>query len=110
MNKLGIHIGKTLKRLLEKQGVSPEELGERIGKGRTTVYAMLRQKYLHSGLMVKISEALKHDIIQYLYQPEDLPGNKKLQQKVEEMEHEIETLRKENNYLKELNTLLKQKG
>lgn len=107
--KYEIHIGKSVRKLLKNQGVSPAELGERIGKGRTTVYAMLRQKYLHSGLMVKISEALKHDIIQYLYQPDELPSNKKLLQKVEELEHQIETLRQENNYLKELNQLLKQK-
>lgn len=105
----GIHIGKTLRRLLEKQGTSSVALGKRIGRSERAVQAMLRKKHLHSKVMVQISNALKHDIIRYLYQPDLLPANQALQKKAEALQHENEELKKELKYLKEINTMLKNK-
>ncbi len=104
-----IHIGKTLRKLLRRKSLSTKELGDMIGLDDSSVSRMLRKKYLHSKVMLDISSALSHDLFQYLYQPGEWPANKALQKKVEKLEHENGELKKELQYLKEINEMLKNK-
>jgi len=110
-NKEGyeIHIGKTLRKVMQRKGISTIELGKMIGRDDSAVSKMLRKPYLHSKVMIDISSALGHDLFQYLYQPGEWPANKALKQQVQELEKENETLKKENELLKEVNALLKKK-
>ena len=102
-----IHIGSTLKKLLKQQKISHPAFAKMMGMNERGVRFMLRRKYLHAATMVKISEVLSHDIIRYLYLPENLPANAGLQKRMQEMEKEMETLKKENVMLSEMNRLLK---
>jgi len=106
----GIHIGYSLGRLLKMQGIPVAVLANKLGINPKNAHAMLKKKYLHAATMVKISEVLNHDIIQYLYLPENLPGNAVLMKRMEEMKKEMEALKKENVMLSEMNRLLKRKG
>lgn len=54
---------------------------------------MLKKKYLHTATMVKVNQALNHDIVRYLYLPENLPGNPVLKKKIEELQKENAILR-----------------
>jgi len=103
----GIHIGYTLMRLLKMQGVPVTEFAHKMSINPKSAHAMLKKKYLHAATMVNISEALQHDIIRYLYLPENLPGNAGLIKSMEEMEKEMKALKKENEMLSEMNRLLK---
>lgn len=103
----GVHIGHTLGLLLKKLGLSSTDLCNLLGVSRQTAQRMLRKKYLHARLLVRISEVLQHDVVRYLYLPEDLPGNAALKKQVEELEKENERLKKENKMLEEMNVLLR---
>lgn len=105
----GVHIGYTLGRLLKKLDMSSTHLAQLLHISPKSARAMLKKKYLHAATLVKISEALNHDVVRYLYLPEHLPGSPALKQRVEELEKEMEALKKENEMLSELNRLLKKK-
>jgi len=104
-----VHIGNTLKKLLKQQKITHPAFAKMMGINERSVRRMLRKKYLHAATMVKISELLNHDIIRYLYLPQELPGNTALMQRVEALEKEVAGLKKENEMLSELNRLLKKK-
>ena len=106
----GVHIGYTLGRLLKKLNMSTADLGHMLGISRQSARIMLKKKYLHAATMVKISEALRHDVVRYLYLPEDLPGSPALKERVEELEKENEGLKKEVVMLQKLVKLLEKKG
>lgn len=102
----GIHMGYTIRRLLEKLKLSTPHLATLLGISRQSAHAMLKKKYLHAATLVKISEVLQHDVVRYLYRPEDLPANAALKKKAEELEKENAALKKENEMLKKMVKLL----
>lgn len=89
------HIGNMLKQVLREKNLSAEELGRLIGRSNPTVYDMFRREQIHPKLLKKISDALGHDMFQYLYTGGDAPAERNLKQKIAELE-------KENAYLKEI--------
>jgi len=103
-----VHIGSTLRKLLRAKRISTSRFGELLQINERNARAMLKKKYLHAATLVKISEVLKHDVIRYLYLPENLPGNPALQQQVAALEQENQQLKQENTMLKKINTLLEQ--
>ncbi len=106
----GVHIGYTLGRLLKKLDMSTTGFARILGISSVSARAMLKKKYLHAATMVKISEALNHDVVRYLYLPEHLPGNPALKQGVEELEKENAGLKKEVVMLEKMVKLLEKKG
>lgn len=105
-----IHIGKTLRKLLQHKNVTTSELGKVIGRNKSAVSKMLRKPYLHSKVMLDISNALQHDLFQYLYQPGEWPANKQLLKENEQLKKEMQILIKENEYLKKINELMEKRG
>lgn len=103
----GIHIGYTIGHVLGTLKLPTATLATLLGISQQSAHAMLKKKYLHAATLVKISEALNHDVVRYLYLPGDLPGNAALKERVEELEKENAALKKENKMLTELNQLLK---
>ena len=101
-----IHIGRTLRKLLRHKNMTTAELGKMIGYNNSAVSKMLRKPYLHSKVMLDISNALQHDLFQYLYQPGELPANKQLMQENEQLKKEMQALLKEIKYLKKINSLM----
>jgi predicted transcriptional regulator len=101
-----IHIGKTLRKLMQHKNISTAKLGKMIGRDKSAVSKMLLKPYLHSKVMLDISKALKHDLFQYLYQPGEWPANKQLLQENEQLKKEMQILIKENEYLKKINGLM----
>ncbi len=104
-----VHIGSTLSKLLHARRISTRQFAELLQINERNARAMLKKKYLHAATLVKISEVLQHDVIRYLYLPENLPGNPALKQQVKELEKENGELKKELQYLKEINSMLKNK-
>ena len=102
----GIHMGYTLKRVLTRLELSTTDLGALLGITQQSTHAMLKKKYLHAATLVKISEALNHDVLRYLYRPKDLPGNPALKQRVEELEKENEGLKEKVVMLEKMVKLL----
>lgn len=106
----GVHIGYTLGRLLKKLDMSAPGFARTLGISSVSARAMLKKKYLHAATLVRISEALQHDVVRYLYLPEDLPANPALKQQVDELEKENEALKEKVVMLEKMVKLLEKKG
>lgn len=83
---MAVHIGNTIKVILEQRGMSISEFGRRIKKSRENVYSIFKRETIDTGLLADISAVLEYDFFQY-YTP---------------LKEEAEKLRKENELLKEL--------
>lgn len=103
----GIHVGYTTGRLLQKMKLTNGNLAALLGITPESVRRMLKKKYLHAATLVKISQALQHDVVRYLYLPENLPGNRALEEKVKDLEAENAALKEKVEMLSELNRLLR---
>lgn len=101
-----IHIGREIKKVMKQQGMNATELGKIIGKHYTLVYGMLRKPHLHCSQLAEISQALGQDFFSHYCQ---CPQQGQVHQQTETLEKQIQELRKENAYLKEINELLKGK-
>lgn len=101
-----VHIGSTLRKLLRAKRISARQFAEMLGINERNTHRMLKKKYLHAATLVKISKVLEHDVIQYLYLPENLPGNPALKQRVEALEKENEGLKEKAVMLEKMVKLL----
>lgn len=92
-----IHIGKEIKKIFDKKGMTVSEFGRRIHKSRENVYSIFKRKTIDTGLLLVISSVLGNDLFKY-YSEQNTN------------EKEIARLKKENRLLKEINSLLKGKN
>lgn len=81
-----LNIGNKIKQVFDKKGMTVSEFGRRINKSRENVYSIFKRKTIDTGLLSKIGEVLEFDFFQYY------TGLGK----------EVEKLKKENTFLKEL--------
>ena len=102
-----MHMGKLVKRLLKQKNIKAKKFAEQIGLKHRSVYDLFKRKKLHTEELEKISTALNHDMFQYVYSEGNSPAEKKLTEKITSLEKEIEVLKTENNYLKEIVKLQK---
>lgn len=130
-----MHIGKLIKKRLEEVGISKSEFARRIHRTSQNVYDIFERQSLDTALLQTISEILNYDFFQhcvfeYTAQrspdlsetlvKEDSESYKTMPELVHELtvcnekhrynQKELELLKKENVYLKEINELLKEKG
>lgn len=101
------HLGKILRQLLKEKSMTAKQLGGMIDRDYRSVCDMFRRQHLNTELLEKISQALNHDMFQYLYDAGSSPADKKLQEKLSELEKQIQQLQTENGYLKEIVRLQK---
>lgn len=93
-----IHIGNEIKNVFDKRGFSITEFSKRIKTSRENVYSIFTRKTIDTGLLLTISEALEFDFFS-IYVSRINPTK----------DSEIDRLRKENELLNEINSLLKAK-
>ncbi len=97
-----IHIGKEIKKLLRQKDISATKLGQMTGRHNTVVYRWLRKRHLDGKLLMEISKVLEYDFFRHYCQCS--PHNQGHQQ-TEMLEKQIQELKKENDYLKELRSI-----
>ena len=90
---MAIHIGKKIKQVFDKKGMTVSEFGRRINKSRENVYDIFRRATIDTGLLENISKVLEYDFFQYYTS----------------LQKQIRKLQEENRMLKEL-IALKSKG
>lgn len=93
-----IHIGNEIKNVFDKRGFSITEFSKRIKTSRENVYSIFTRKTIDTGLLLTISDVLEFDFFS-LYVNSINPTK----------DSEIDRLRKEIEYLQEINSLLKSK-
>jgi transcriptional regulator with XRE-family HTH domain len=87
---MSIHIGKKIKLVFYKKGMTISEFGRRINKSRENVYDIFKRETIDTELLSNISNILEHDFFQY-FTP---------------LKNEVVKLKKENFLLKEMNSIL----
>ena len=60
-----VHIGKTIKEVMESQERTPTWLARIINCERTNIYYIFQQSSINTELLLKISIALNHDFFSY---------------------------------------------
>lgn len=93
-----IHIGNEIKSVFEKRGLTITEFSKRINKSRENVYSIFNRKTIDTGLLLSISNVLEFDFFS-IYVSSINPTK----------DSELDRLRNEIEYLKEINLLLKSK-
>lgn len=78
-----VNIGQTVKKVLEKKGMTVSEFGRRINKSRENVYSIFERKSIDTALLEKISEVLEYNFFN-LYQKSVDEYIKKIREKEEE--------------------------
>jgi transcriptional regulator with XRE-family HTH domain len=102
---MSVQIGSVIKKVMEDKRVSPSELASRLGVHPGSISRIFNYKHMHSSLLQKLSQALGHDFFKYFTQ--DIRVERpEAEKQVEEIKKEMELLRKENGYLKQINELL----
>lgn len=110
-NLMAVQIGSVIKKVMEEKKVSSTELASRLGVHPGSISRIFNYRHMHSSLLQKLSQALGHDFFKYFTQ--DIRVERpEADKQLDEMRKEIEALRKENGYLKQINDLLinKQSG
>jgi plasmid maintenance system antidote protein VapI len=62
-----IHLGSLVKRKMKERGISINEFAEAIHCDRTNVYNIFKRKSMDIHLIVRISNALNYDFLQYYH-------------------------------------------
>lgn len=114
---MSVHIGNIIAAHLAEHGVTKKHLAEQINRSRDYVYKMLERPYISTEDLFAISQALQHNFFWYFAEKlTDFPPTTSLMVKPEKHEAQIAGLqkerdhfKKENEYLVEINQLLKEK-
>lgn len=100
------HIGAMVKREVERQNLTPTQVGRMLGVKSTTVTAYYKSRSMQAGLVLLLSKVLKYDFFSEIMEalPDDFPKRKDeaALEKMTNLEREIEDLKKENALMKEL--------
>ena len=116
-----IHIGRKIEELLKEARMSKRELGEKIGMSTSNTTYLATRESIDVRTLQKIGIALHYDFFKHFPISEinrpitEAPKSsteqiiEDLQKQIEERDKMIEDVKRENGYLKEINTLLKRK-
>ena len=121
-----LHIGKIIRQRLEETGMNKSEFARRINTTPQNIYGIFKRKSIDTDLLKEISQVLEYDFFQYYSQitfevkddgePYHTKDKKYQHKTVVELMSELQTalrelelLKKENAYLKEINSLLREK-
>ena len=118
------HVGSTIKKRLEEVGISKNEFARRINRTPQNVFSIFERESLDTSLLLDISKVLNFDFFRkfnvILLDPLQNKNNSTKSDSAEfnsseaeliaELKNEIFKLKTENDYLKEINALLREKN
>lgn len=71
-----LHIGKIIKEVAKKKGISQATLARRINTTPQNIQSISKRQTIDTGMLQKISEVLNHDFFQYYRHGLELRENK----------------------------------
>ena len=90
---------------MEEKNISSSELASRLGVHPGSLSRIFNYRHMHSSLLQKLSQALGHDFFKYFSQ--DIRVERpEAEKQMELLRREMEQIKKENGYLKQINELL----
>ena len=102
---MAAQIGNVIKKVMEDKRISSSELASRLGVHPGSISRLFNYKHMHSSLLQKLSQALGHDFFKYFSQEIKIEKSE-MEKQSDLYKKELEQLRKENGYLKQINELL----
>ncbi len=119
---MALHIGKIIRQHLEEVGMTKSEFARRISTSPQNIYGIFKRKSIDSELLRDISRCLNFDFFQY-YSTSSLILDEKggsgkthvvtaldMKRELDSCKKELEIIRSENEYLKEIHRLMKEKS
>lgn len=119
---MALHIGKIIRQHLEDLGMTKSEFARRISTSPQNIYGIFKRKSIDTELLSEISRTLNYDFFQYYSSSAIVVDEEKaaygkpqvltameLQRELDDAKKELDILRAENAYLKEIHKLLKEK-
>lgn len=106
------HIGKVIKLVMEKKRMKVADLKHALGRKGGAIYYILRQKYIPVPMLLRISELLDENLLEF-YKPkisQPSLGKKEatdLREEIARLHEEMKLLKKENEIFREVLTLRK---
>ncbi|MGL4596730.1 MAG: helix-turn-helix domain-containing protein [Bacteroidia bacterium] len=120
---MALHIGKIIRQHLDEVGMTKSEFARRISTSPQNIYGIFKRKSIDTELLREISRVLSYDFFQYYastslvvqddkaqYGKSQVLTAMELQRELEMCKKELDILRSENTYLKEIHKLLKEKS
>ncbi len=95
MYEIQTHFGQLAKQVMKQQGISVKALCDKLKKHNTVVYFWLRSKDWPTGRVQLVSTALGTNLFALASPAGEMPA-------VRDLTQEVESLKKENQHLKEL--------
>jgi hypothetical protein len=115
MEAMEVHIGSMIRLRAKELRIGPTELGAKINTSKQNVYGIYKRKSIDTRLLEKISLALDFDFFLHFSRAIQISSgpsqgsDAEVALKVDLGKAELESLRKENDYLKKINSLLEDK-
>ncbi|MFZ5552841.1 MAG: hypothetical protein ACOZCO_06980 [Bacteroidota bacterium] len=110
-----VHIGKIIQQKVKASGMTVIEFARKINYSRRNVYVIFKNESINTALLTKIGKVLDHDFFNDYIRPVSAADRvaeqemEQYQKQNEKLKSKIESLEKEVDYLREINTLLKTK-
>jgi len=108
-----VFIGKLIKEVTERRGMSKSELGRRLNMSSTNVHKIFKRESIDTALLQKISEVLEYDFFSPYSQGKnyEVATNNPPVINDQELEYkkELDLCREKNMMLEKINSLLEDK-
>ena len=107
---MSVHIGKIIKKLVKKKGISVTEFAGRINYSRRNVYEIFDRETIDTGLLIKINKVLEENLFLNYINDSDISNMKESKSTMEEMKEVLNGIKAEVQNLKDVNRLQKDKS
>ncbi len=109
-----LHIGKLIRKHLEEIGMTKSEFARRIDTSPQNIYGIFKRESCDTNLLKNISDCLKFDFFGYYSSGSKIIGGElktatDMQKEISELTKELDQIKAENGYLKEIHELQKKK-
>ncbi len=107
-----VSIGKLIKDITERRGISKSELGRRLNMSPTNIHKIFKRETIDTGLLQKISEVLEYDFFSHYsslkgYENPENPSI--LSEAQAEYKKELQQFQEKVVMLEKINSLLEEK-
>src|SRR5687768_7240196 len=113
---MAVEIGHKIKEVFDHQNMKLTDFADELGTVRQNVYRIFKKRHLDTGLLLKISQVLKHNFFQYYVtspenaDPQETEQLKKLITESSEYHRQLELAKKEIDYLRKIIKLMEEKA
>lgn len=111
---MAVPIGKIIKEVTERRGISKSELGRRLNMSPTNIHKIFKRETIDTGLLLNISEVLEYDFFSHYASTKQYDGASEnvsilSDHEVAEYKKTLQQCQEKVTMLERINTLLEEK-